>query len=301
MSRRQNAKFMIAILAAILLLFTVADFYKEFVAKDEVSFVGEAKWVSLQKNLQILCGRITFDGTYLGDDGYTFTQHLPKDYEEATCAAAVAWLEGVTTATDAKVFLIPDADVILADKLPSYVPKFDQLSLLETAKASLSEDAYFDAAASLLALAEEKETVYTKDTNALTEKSILALFRLWAEKKTALSKGPMKNRTLLLVGDEYANEDVLTLFGRLYGEVVYLNIQDYAAENLETILTEMIEEINSASAETIEGESSAEGNPVNATTAATAEITEDEITEAEESDADVIFFMGLFSLLDFVE
>ena len=111
MNEKRSAIFTIAVLASILLVFTVADLIKDdrlfsetenriLAVKPKFSleamfqgkymkdyetyvtdqFVSRDKWIAIKTYTDIALGRKEINGVYLGKDGYLIEQHLPEDY-----------------------------------------------------------------------------------------------------------------------------------------------------------------------------------------------------------------------------
>lgn len=193
MDEKKNAVFTISLLAAILLLFTVADFvneerlysemenrlltkkpvfekesffsgeysddYEEYVSDQ---FVSRDKWVEIKTRLDILLQKRDINGVYLGSDNYLIEQHLPEDYTEQMEQNKIAMLEQLVDDWDAWVMLVPTADNILTDKLPAYAAYYDEEALLERVQGAVGMRHYVDAYQSLTDHREE-EIYYRTD------------------------------------------------------------------------------------------------------------------------------------------
>lgn len=175
MSEKNNAAFTIAILASIILIFTVADFFRgdriysetenrllaqkpelsrtEFFSGNYASdyekyvtdqFAGRDKWIEIKTNTDILLQRKEIGGVYLGADDYLIEQHLPKDFTDEQVDEKLELLGQLVEKWDATVMLVPTADNILSNKLPANAPYYDETELLEKAAQLAGEDRYVD-------------------------------------------------------------------------------------------------------------------------------------------------------------
>lgn len=193
MNEKRNAIFTIGIIAAILLAFAVADFVKEdrkfsetenriLASKPEFSkeallegsytedyetyvtdqFVGRDKWISLKTMVDILLQKKDINGVYLGEDGYLIEQHLPEDYTAEMEQDKLEMLTRLVERWDAKVMLVPTADNILNDKLPSNALYYDQPPFLAKVKEAVGESNYIDVYSALQEHADE-EIYYRTD------------------------------------------------------------------------------------------------------------------------------------------
>ena len=195
MEEKKNAFFTTAVVAAIILIFTIADFFRgdrlysetenrmlaarPDVTRDSIfsgqfaedyetyvtdQFVGRDKWIGIKTRMDILLQKKEINGVYLGADNYLIEQHLPEDYSELLVAKRTALLQKLVKQWDAAVMLVPTADNILTDKMPAYAPYYDQAALLETIAEQVGDDHYIDVYGSLKAHAEE-EIYYRNEHN----------------------------------------------------------------------------------------------------------------------------------------
>lgn len=193
MEEKKNAIFTISILAFILVVFTVADFFdepriysetenrllaqkpdfsKETFLSGEFSsdyeayvtdqFLNRDKWISLKTDTDILLQKKVINGVYLCSDNYLIEQHLPQDYSDLQIAKQTALLQSLLDDWDAYVMLVPTADNILTDKLPANALVFDEAALLEQIAAQAGDRNYVDVYDALSAHADE-EIYYRND------------------------------------------------------------------------------------------------------------------------------------------
>lgn len=152
--KAENEKFhagmTVALLALVLLVFTVADLVKadrlfsetenrilaqrpewslenvlngsyeekyEAYATDQ--FVSRDNWVMLKTRMDILLQKKLIKGVYLARDGYLIEQHLPEDYDQLLVNKRLGQLLELTERyPGTMVMLVPTADNILTDKAP---------------------------------------------------------------------------------------------------------------------------------------------------------------------------------------
>jgi len=212
MGEKKNALFTTAVVAAIILIFTVADFFRgdrlysetenrllavrpvasresifsgEF-AKDYETyvtdqFVGRDKWIGIKTRMDILLQKKEINGVYLGSDGYLIEQHLPEDYSELLVAKRTALLQKLVEQWDATVMLVPTADNILTDKMPANAPYYDQAELLEMIAEQVGDSHYVDVYGSLRAHAEEE--IYYRTDHHWTSLGAYYGYLAWAENR----------------------------------------------------------------------------------------------------------------------
>ena len=207
---KRNALFTVILLAAVILIFTVADlasadrlysptenrllterpeFSAETLFRGEYTktyedyvtdqFASRDKWIAIKTYLDIAFGRQEIGGVYLAKDGYLIEQHLPEDYPQETVQKKLSMLAALVQDWNAKVMLVPTADNILADKLPANAPVWDQTAFLEYAEAQLGESAFIDAASILRKHA--AEDIYYRTDHHWTSLGAYYGYLAWAE------------------------------------------------------------------------------------------------------------------------
>ncbi len=178
--KAENEKFhagmTVALLALVLLVFTVADLVKadrlfsetenrilaqrpewslenvlngsyeekyEAYAADQ--FVSRDTWVMLKTRMDILLQKKLIKGVYLARDGYLIEQHLPEDYDQLLVNKRLGQLLELTERyPGTMVMLVPTADNILTDKLPAYAVSYDQRGLLAQVKEKIGQEQVID-------------------------------------------------------------------------------------------------------------------------------------------------------------
>lgn len=210
MSNRKHIIFAILVISSLLFVFSFADAVScdtlektgetlslagAFLAGDEAvasydrqlltHFVSKEKWSDLRKNLQLIFGKRQIGSVYLGKDGYLFEEHVPENYSEQLVQEKLNLAEQLVTEWDAKVLLIPTADAVFPEKLPSSAPRFDQGSLLEQAREKLGD--------SLInveeILTEHREEAYYRTDRGFTVYGAYYVYRVLTE-QMRISKYP---------------------------------------------------------------------------------------------------------------
>lgn len=154
---KKNALFTVSLIAAVLLVFTVADFLSDdrlysstenrlLAEKPEFSpeslfsgiyteeyenyvtdqFVSRDKWIAMKTYFDIALGKQEIGGVYLGKENYLIERHLPEEYPQEAIERKTAMLRAFVEEWDAEVMLVPTADNVLTDKLPGNAPVWDQ-------------------------------------------------------------------------------------------------------------------------------------------------------------------------------
>lgn len=207
---KRNALFTVILLAAVILIFTVADLvtadrlysptenrllterpefsaealfsgkytknYEDYVTDQ---FVSRDKWIAIKTYLDIASGKQEIGGVYLAKDGYLIEQHLPGDYPQETVQKKLSMLAALVQDWNAKVMLVPTADNILAEKLPANAPVWDQTAFLEYARAQLGDGAFIDAASILQKHA--TEDIYYRTDHHWTSLGAYYGYQAWVE------------------------------------------------------------------------------------------------------------------------
>lgn len=193
MDEKKNALFTTGILAAILLVFFVADLFcgdriysemenrllaKRPVFSREAFFKGEFreeyeeyltdqlagrdKWVGIKIRMDILSGKKEVNGVYLGKDDYLIEQHPPDMFSRQEEVKKAVQLRKLVEEWNARVMLVPTADNVLTDKLPSYTVCYDETRLLQEVREQVGERSYIDVY-SVLQEHKDEEIYYRTD------------------------------------------------------------------------------------------------------------------------------------------
>ena len=207
---KRNALFTVILLAAVILIFTVADLvtadrlysptenrllterpefsaealfsgkytknYEDYVTDQ---FVSRDKWIAIKTYMDIASGKQEIGGVYLAKDGYLIEQHLPGDYPQETVQKKLSMLAALVQDWNAKVMLVPTADNILAEKLPANAPVWDQTAFLEYAEMQLGDSASIDTASILREHA--AEDIYYRTDHHWTSLGAYYGYLAWAE------------------------------------------------------------------------------------------------------------------------
>ena len=185
MSEKKNAVFTIIIICAMILVFTITDFFNEerlysdtenriLAAKPEFSreelfygdyttryedyitdqFVSRDKWIEVKTRADMALQKKEINGVYLGEDEYLIEKHNPGDYSDELVEEKLELLKQLAERWDAKVMLVPTADNVITDKLPPYAVYYDQKAFLERARSVVGEEHYVDVYSALQAHAD---------------------------------------------------------------------------------------------------------------------------------------------------
>lgn len=223
MDEKRNALRTIGILFAIIIIFAVADWFKEdrlysesenrllasrpSFSEDAVfsgeyadeyetylsdQFVGRDKWIRIKTAVDILLQKKEINGVYMGADNYLIEKHAPEDYTASQELQRMVQLEKLVRQWDAKVMLIPTADNVLTDKMPAYASWYDQTALLENVKSRIGSRHYIDVYGVLKEHGEEE--IYYRTDHHWTSLGAYYGYLAWAD---AMNKAPVR----------YAQED----------------------------------------------------------------------------------------------
>lgn len=221
MEEKKNAFFTAAVIAAVILIFTVADIFhgdkiysetenRLLAARPQISretvysgefaenyekyvtdqFVSRDKWIAIKTQMDIALQKKEINGVYLGADDYLIEQHLPEDYSELLTAKRTALLQRLVDQWDAVVMLVPTADNILTDKMPANALYFDQEVLLESIAAQVGNEHYVDVYGSLKVHADED--IYYRNDHHWTSLGAYYGYLAWAE---SMGEAPYGYRT----------------------------------------------------------------------------------------------------------
>lgn len=209
MSEKNNAIFTAAVIAAVILIFTVADIFhgdkiysetenRVLATKPEASretvisgefasdyetyvtdqFVSRDKWIAIKTQMDIVLQKKEINGVYLAADNYLIEQHLPEDYPDILVAKKTELLQRLVDKWDAVVMLVPTADNILTDKMPANAPCYDQTVFLENISAQVGDDHYVDVYSILKAHADED--IYYRNDHHWTSLGAYYGYLAWA-------------------------------------------------------------------------------------------------------------------------
>ena len=231
MEEKKNAFFTVAVIAAVILIFTVADIFrgdriysetenrllatKPQVSREAVSsgefatdyeayvtdqFVSRDKWIAIKTQMDIVLQKKEIRGVYLAADNYLIEQHLPEEYSELLVIKRTALLQKLVDEWDAVVMLVPTADNILTDKMPANAPYYDQTVLLESIEAQVGDDHFVDVYGMLQAHADEY--IYYRNDHHWTSLGAYYGYRAWAE-KTGVTPYHYKTNAMVTVSEDF--------------------------------------------------------------------------------------------------
>ncbi|MCI9073478.1 MAG: hypothetical protein HFH80_11895 [Lachnospiraceae bacterium] len=211
-NEKLHAGMTVALLALVLLAFTLADllkedrlfsemerrvlaqkpkwslegilsgsYEKEYEAYATDQFVHRDTWVMLKTRMDILLERKAIKGVYLAKDGSLIEQHLPQDYDQAMADKRVGQLRELTERyPETLVMLAPTADNIQSHKLPPYAVYYDQRQLLSQVKEAVGEERVID----LFPILEEhrEEPIYYRTDHHWTTLGAYYAYLEWTRK-----------------------------------------------------------------------------------------------------------------------
>lgn len=209
MNEKENAKFSVGLLCAILFIFILTDvftsdrFFSEteirlLATKPEVTwegivsgafqdqygkavkdqFPGRDKLVGIRDAIDRAIGIDEENGIYFGDNGYLFEVHLPEAYPEELQEEKAAMLERFVDDWEADVMLIPSSDNVLTDKLPFGAPVFDETAFLTLVREKIGEERYINVYETLIQ--HKDEALYYKTDSHWTSLGAYYGFEAWA-------------------------------------------------------------------------------------------------------------------------
>lgn len=193
MKEKENDLFTIGVVAAIILVFSIADLFAQigsFSAKYGLekasapeftlqrflsgeyaqeceqyareNFRNHEKWRKLWLDFRILLGKRDVNGVYLGEDDTCFEQHLAVDYTEKMQQNSLDYLEQLAKGLGARVMLVPSSDAVWENRLPSHAGFYDQKRYLDEARKRVDEENWIDLYGVLMEHADE-EIYYRTD------------------------------------------------------------------------------------------------------------------------------------------
>lgn len=169
--KKKDAWRSVIFLGAILLTFTVADFFNEerlyseaenriLAEKPEPAvdtllsgeymadyesylndqFVSRDVWIRLKTGMDMLLQKKLINGVYLAEDDYLIEQHTAEDFPDELIEKRISKLQALVEAFPAtEVMLVPTADNILTEKLPHFAPYYDDRDLLDRVSEAIGE------------------------------------------------------------------------------------------------------------------------------------------------------------------
>ena len=155
--------------------------YDNYVAKH---FYNGEKWARIVKNLELFWGKREFGDVYLGKEQTFFESHDAKTWQGTPETDSLVLLERLSKEYQAKVMLVPTADEIWKERVPSYGDVLDQKAYLDKARATVSEQDFID----VYAVLEEhkKEEIYFRTDSHWTAQGAYYAYLAWWEKSGRL-------------------------------------------------------------------------------------------------------------------
>lgn len=232
MDEKSNSIMTVGFLAAIILIFTVADLtnsdriYSEnenrmLAAKPEISkesvqdgsymedyeayvtdqFVGRDTWVELKTRADILLQKKDINDVYLAEDDYLIEQHLSRDISQENVDKKIELLQKLVDRYEAKAMLVPTADNILSDKLPYGAEYYDQSAFLKQVEAAVGEENLINVYDRLKAHSDEY--IYYRTDHHWTSLGAYYGYLEWNKKMGGTAVETFDPREMLTVTDEF--------------------------------------------------------------------------------------------------
>ena len=199
----------IIFLSAIILIFTVADLFNEerffsesenriLAEKPELTkealftgkymedyesylndqFVSRDFWIRLKTGMDMMLQKKLINGVYLAADDYLIEQHTEAEFKEELVEKRVGQLKKLVEKFPAtKVMLVPTADNILSEKLPSFAPYYDDKVLLGRVTEAVGEEHVINVYDILKAHADEE--IYYRTDHHWTSLGAMYGYRAW--------------------------------------------------------------------------------------------------------------------------
>ncbi|MBE6612279.1 MAG: hypothetical protein E7632_07290 [Ruminococcaceae bacterium] len=106
--------------------------YESFITDQ---FVARDAWIGLKNRVELAIGKKDSGGVYFGKDGYLIEKHeYDAEQAEKNLAYLAEFLEAAAE-YNPRVLIAPTASLILADKLPTNAPVWDQAAFLDRCAA----------------------------------------------------------------------------------------------------------------------------------------------------------------------
>lgn len=150
-------------------------------------FAGRDSWIKLKNYSELALQKKELNGVYLAKDGSLIEKHDPTridgkkaEIKADRLAAATAGFAGLLGSEHVKIMLVPTADVIRKEKLPSFAAMYDQLGYLELMQSKLSApDMLIPVHESLIE--HQDEYIYYKTDHHWTSLGAYYAYWKWAE------------------------------------------------------------------------------------------------------------------------
>lgn len=147
---------------------------------------GRDQWITIKTALQKAVGDTDIGGAYVGKDGYDFEKITSDDVDmklvERNIRAISKFFETSSEMIDKErlsFLLVPTSGLILADKLPTNAPLFDQTAVIEQVKEGMADYNFVDVRDTLSA--HKEEGVYYRTDHHWTSLGALLAYEEWCE------------------------------------------------------------------------------------------------------------------------
>lgn len=189
MKERENDIFSIGVIAGILLIFAVVDFFaragfvsakygesglkppafnrehyasgefaREYEAYLRENFRNQAEWKALLTDIRLRLGRKDVGGVYVGREDTYLMRRPAEDITPEMEQKALEALASLVEDREVRVMLVPTSDAVWKDRLPDFADSYDQKSFLDRAAQVVGEENWVDAWSALVA--HEGEEIY---------------------------------------------------------------------------------------------------------------------------------------------
>ena len=203
--------------------------YQDYI-KDQFPFRDQ--FVSLKNYCEIGIGKKEIKDIYLCDDEYLIENHKKENYEseraeknsEAIISFGNRWAEKIGN-EKVSVMVVPNAQTILKDKLPSFAPAYDQSNYIDKINNGLNDGVFVDVSTTLKE--HKDETVYYKTDHHWTTYGSYLAYQKWCKDKG------LNSYTKEDFDIEKASEEFLgTIHSKLniktsYDTIEIYNVKDY--------------------------------------------------------------------------
>ncbi len=193
------------------------QFGKKFEQYINDQFVFRDLWMSSKTSLQIGLKNKDINGVYICEDGYLIEQHLEKDFDDKQFENNIKYINEFTgyckkhiDSKNISMMIVPNAQLILEEKMPKYAQNFDQNDKIDKVKLNIDDINFIDVRDVLKS--HKDEYVFYKTDHHWTTKGAFLAYEEWCN-SVANSKNKKKQYTLKQVSDSFR--------GSLYSKVLY--------------------------------------------------------------------------------
>ena len=177
------------------------SYFSDLTSYTADQFFGRDSWMSVKLEAETLMGRKDASGIYLGKDDYLLGTPETPDTEALTrTIGSINSFAASHSDLSMRMLLVPDAAMILRDKLPKNAPVRDQLADMDAAASQLSGSVQYISAADALS-AHSDEYIYYKTDHHWT--SLGAYYTFTAAAGQLGIGAPVSNYDIYTVTDSF--------------------------------------------------------------------------------------------------